>query len=218
MKYCDYCGEIHKKRDPCPVAITKTMSTRSNTVTAKLARAGSTGNVDDITNSLHTLSFEEREKRTLEAIEDVDAKIHLAELEERLSKLKEQRDSRRRRGAATPPGMASYLGADQDDAVNKCTLPPPSWREEQHQLDGHSDYSHSRRRSRDSRHRSRSRSDSSETRRRCSKWLLKRHTIGGKEVRKLNAYELIAASIMWCLDIPSLMTKDYRAFLEHLCL
>ena len=78
MKYCDYCGEVHKKRDPCPSAITKTMSTRSNTVAAKLARAGSTGNVDKITNSLHTLSFEEREKRTREAIQEVEAEIRLA--------------------------------------------------------------------------------------------------------------------------------------------
>ena len=98
------------------------------------------------------------------------------------------------------------------------TLPPPSWPEEQHHPDGYSNYGHSRKRSRDSRRRSHSRSDSSETRHRRSKWLLKRHTIGGKEVRKLNAYELIAASIMWGLDIPSLMTTDYKAFLEHLCL
>ena len=41
---------------------------------------------------------------------------------------------------------------------------------------------------------------------------------GGEEVRKLNAYELIATSILWCLDIQSLTTTYYKAFLEHLCL
>ena len=34
----------------------------------------------------------------------------------------------------------------------------------------------------------------------------------------MNAYKLIAASIMWCLESETLSTKDYRAFLEHLCL
>ena len=37
-------------------------------------------------------------------------------------------------------------------------------------------------------------------------------------VHKLNAYEFIAASILWCLDIQALTTADYKAFLEHLCL
>ena len=37
------------------------------------------------------------------------------------------------------------------------------------------------------------------------------------EYTKLNAYELIAVSILWCLDIQSLTTTDYKAFLKHLC-
>ena len=44
------------------------------------------------------------------------------------------------------------------------------------------------------------------------------HTVGGKDVRKLNTYELIAASILWFLEIQNLTTADYKAFLEHLCL
>ena len=32
------------------------------------------------------------------------------------------------------------------------------------------------------------------------KCLLKCHTFGGKDVRKLNAYGLIAASTLWCLE------------------
>ena len=40
--------------------------------------------------------------------------------------------------------------------------------------------------------------------------------MSGKEVRKLNCYELIVASIHWCLDIDSVTVTDLRAFLEHL--
>ena len=35
-------------------------------------------------------------------------------------------------------------------------------------------------------------------------------------MKKLNAYELMAASTMWCLDIDDLTVTDYRAFLEHM--
>ena len=42
--------------------------------------------------------------------------------------------------------------------------------------------------------------------------------VGGKEVCQLNTYELITVSILWCLDIQSLTTTDYKAFLKHFCL
>lgn len=41
--------------------------------------------------------------------------------------------------------------------------------------------------------------------------------MSGKEVRKLNCYELITASIRWCLDIQGLTVKDFRALMEHVC-
>ena len=41
--------------------------------------------------------------------------------------------------------------------------------------------------------------------------------VSAKEVRKkLNCYELIVASISWCLDIDSVTVTDLHAFLEHL--
>ena len=40
--------------------------------------------------------------------------------------------------------------------------------------------------------------------------------MSGKEVRKLNCYEVITASIRWCLDIEGLTVKDLCAFLEHI--
>ena len=87
---------------------------------------------------------------------------------------------------------------------------------------GHSNYgrARSRQRSRCRRHRhtssgSESRSSSS-TRRKCSKWSLKRYMVSGKDVKKLNCYELITASIRWCLDIEGLTVADFRAFLAHL--
>ena len=45
---------------------------------------------------------------------------------------------------------------------------------------------------------------------------MKRFTVGSKDVKKLNAYELIGASIKWCLNIDKLTVCDHRAFLEHL--
>ena len=35
-------------------------------------------------------------------------------------------------------------------------------------------------------------------------------------MRKLNAYELIGASVLWCLDIAELTVADLRAFLDHI--
>ena len=57
---------------------------------------------------------------------------------------------------------------------------------------------------------------SSSSKHRQSKWSLKKYTMVGKEVRRLNAYELIGASIRWALDIEGLSVHDYRALLDHL--
>ena len=82
----------------------------------------------------------------------------------------------------------------------------------------HSDYGRhrSRHRSRWRHHRSSSSSSRSRSSsRRCrQKWAIQKYTIERKEVRKLNAYELIGASIKWALDIEGLTVKDYRSFLE----
>ena len=232
MPYCNYCGEIHGKKDACCVANqTTTMSTRSATAAAKLAaQSGARDEVGDLATSFTSLSVEQKEKQTKEAIEQVEAEIRLAELESRLQLLKEERDKVRGRTAmatkgAVPDGRVSTpappLGfrQEEEDGGPELRLPPPTWEDEHHRREGFSDYGRSRRRSRDChRHRSRSRSDSSETRRRRSKWLLKHHTVGGKDVRKLNAYELIAASSLWCLEIQNLTVADYKAFIEHICL
>ena len=63
--------------------------------------------------------------------------------------------------------------------------------------------------------RSNSRSSSS-SRRRRSKWAIRKFTIGRKNVRWLNAYELIGASIRWFLSIDGLNMNDAKTFLEHL--
>ena len=46
--------------------------------------------------------------------------------------------------------------------------------------------------------------------------ILKRYTVGGKDVRLLNPHELIAASCLWCLDIQELTRADNRVFIEHI--
>ena len=85
----------------------------------------------------------------------------------------------------------------------------------------HSDYgcSRLRRRSRTQHHcqtSSGSGSRSTRAQRRCSKWSIKCYTVSGKVDRKLNCYELITASIRWCLDIEGLTVKDLWTFLEHI--
>ena len=82
---------------------------------------------------------------------------------------------------------------------------------------GYSDYGVSRGRhcSRHRCRRSRSRSSSS-SRRRRSEWSLKKFKVSGKDVRKLNCYELIVASIRRCLNIDSVTVADLLVFLEHL--
>ena len=40
--------------------------------------------------------------------------------------------------------------------------------------------------------------------------------MSGKEVKKLNCFELITASIRWCLDIDGLTVRDLRAFLQYI--
>ena len=141
------------------------------------------------------MTFEEKEKRTKEAILKVEAEIHLTELE--LHSLKEERDKLRkgatwtRKAAAevqeSTPALATSRGGLQEEPP--LSLPRPSWNVEREQHGGHSNYGHSWRRSRECRHnRSRSRSDSSETRRRRSKWLLKHHTVGGKTLEYIYIY------------------------------
>ena len=121
MQYCNHCAEAHSKRAPCPaIRKTKTMSTRSSTVAAKLATQGSSHEeMDELTSSFTTLSFEEPEKRTKQTIEEVEADIRLAELEECLERLQDHRDQLRKgtqvtssrqeveRGSHTWPAAAS---------------------------------------------------------------------------------------------------------------
>ena len=224
MRYCNECGESHSRNDDCyALKKVRTMSTRGSTVAAKLAaQSSSKEEVTELTASFSTMTFEEREKRTKEAIEEVEAELRLADLEAKLQNLRDERDKLRRRTDEESKGAAPDVRVSTPavlSGLQQTGLPPPSWEDGHMKNTGFSDYGRSRRHSRE-RHRrySRSRSDSSESRRRRSKWLLKHHTVGGKEVRKLNAYELIAASSLWCLEIQNLNISDYRAFLEHIAL
>ena len=86
--------------------------------------------MDELTSSFTMLSFEEREKRTKQAIEEVEADIQLAELEECLERLQDQRDLLRKgmqvtssrqeveRGSRTPPAVASFQGAGHEDTCS----------------------------------------------------------------------------------------------------
>ena len=56
----------------------------------------------------------------------------------------------------------------------------------------------------------------SRERRRKSKWSLRRYTEDRKEVKKLNAYELIEASCSWFFDQEDLTTMKYCHFMKHI--
>ena len=64
------------------------MSTRRSVAAKLAAHAESLDDMEDFTSSLDALSFEEREKHTREEIQEIEAEIRLAELEERLQCLR----------------------------------------------------------------------------------------------------------------------------------
>ena len=74
----------------------------------------------------------------------------------------------------------------------------------------------SRRRSRNRRPRRGSSWSQSASRRRRSKWSLKKYTVAGKDVKKLNCYDLIHATMMWALEINELSVGDCRAIFEQI--
>ena len=207
MLYCNYSGGTHKKKEPYPTRSPKTMSIRSSTVAAKLAaQADSHEDVGELDSSFSAISLEEHERCAHEAMEEVETEICIVEQEDHLERLKGEREKLQR---GTPTGgrtagiektgttsLATGAFRTNEDEQG-LTLPAPSCREHKQYKEGYSDYGRSFWHSREPRrHPSRSRSDSSETRRRHSKWVLKHHMVGGKDVRKLNAYKLIAASLL----------------------
>ena len=218
VAYCSLCGANHKasdieicannqlQRDDLSGIITRRSS-------AKMAKSATRDDSDGITASIQAMSLEEQERVTLAEIEEMEREERVALLMEKKDILEKRRADRRNRETGIPHGDVEIQDGGPSFAPKTSTGVAVS---------GHSAYgtARARRHSRSRRcHRtpsgSRSRSSSAERRRR-SKWSLKRFTISSKEVKKLNAYELLGAAISWCLDIPDLTTKDYHALLEHL--
>ena len=76
------------------------MSTRSATVAAKLAAHSSVKEeLADLTSSFTSLTFEKKEKKTRETMQEVESEICLVELETKLQYLKEESDRLRGRGS-----------------------------------------------------------------------------------------------------------------------
>ena len=164
-----------------------------------------------LTEDFSSLSLLERENKALADIERNELEVRVLALEEkraRLLQVHSRRQNREMEGATEP----ADTGVEES-----CRMM------EQRRKGGYSLYSEIR-----SRHRSRGRSRclrhgssssscsrNSSRRRRC-KWSLQKYTLGKKDVRKLNALELIDASIRWCLDIVSLSIKEDKAFLQHI--
>lgn len=182
---------------------------------ANMPKAPSKEDAESLGTCMQTMSLEERERNAQEDIEEMEREERVALLEAKRDLLERRRAARV--GTAGAGSVRLAMEAIQDGGGVSHPFPPTPT-----VTTGHSTYgtTRARRRSRSRRcHRSssgsRSRSSSADRRKR-SKWSLKRFTVGAKEVRKLNAYELMGASILWLLDIDDLNVVDYKAFLEHM--
>ena len=87
MPYCNHYGIIYSKKDNCLTKKVPDMASRSATVAAKLAALKESFRILPP----HSL-VEEKEKKTREAIQEVEAEIRLTDLEAKLQYLKEERD------------------------------------------------------------------------------------------------------------------------------
>lgn len=214
MPYCDTCGLSHRI-DKC-----KKMKGKKKTKKIPLTRATRRTAVEEVEGSrsvsresspelvsrMQTLSLEDQERALQKEIADMSREERIAELQAQRDEMRGRKEGRLLGSTPLQREGRAPVTTGAIDAITE-----------------HSDYglARSRRRSRTRRRRrtlsdSRSRSSSS-TRRRRSKWSLRRYAVLGKELKKLNCYELVTASIRWCLDIEGLTVKDFRAFLEHIC-
>ena len=224
LEYCVLCGQTHRQQDTtlCQQFQQESCGIRSNTMNTRrttAARAAGSSERDDPREEVEqavSLSLEEREARATRGIEELEAELRVSELEERFEALKLERERRRERRVTTiqDGGRLPVVPAKTQPSSG----PPRSWGAEVTAVeDEYTTYCRSRARTREEEiGRPRTRSDSSATRRRRSKWSLKNYTIAGKEVRKLNAYELLGATMLWCLDIPDLSLFDYRSLIQHM--
>lgn len=170
---------------------------------------------ESLSSDFNSMTLEERER-------SVRTDVQRLEQEERICELEKRRETLVRRRST----IHSRRPDSEEDEQPATTSMPAAMTAPPHDGGGpgeHSTYgrTRSRQRSREChrRHRSKSGSGSrsrSSSRRRRSKWSLKRFTVSSKEVRKLNAYELIEASSKWCLNIEDLTVKDYRVFIQHM--
>ena len=164
------------------------------------------------------LTREERERRAKEGIAELEAEMRVTELEDKFEALKMEQDRRRGlRAAVKQDGGRAEMAIPAQNQPS--SIVPWGARSEPQQRSEvqYTTLGRSRTRTREEEARKpRERSDSSATRKRRSKWSLKNYTIGGREVRKLNGYELLGATTLWCLDIPDLSGPDYRAILQHI--
>ena len=228
VEYCTLCGLTHKVEDRVlcnqlqeeRVKLPGSgMTTRRMATSAKLT-AGKELEAETIEDEMSCTSgtLEERERRARVGIEELEAELRVTELEERFEDLKLERQRRRqRRRTEIKDGGEAQMAAAAVPAISQPSAIVPWGAVGVDQHDDFGTIGRSRLRTREEEaERPRTRTDSSATRRRRSKWSLKNYTIGGKEVRKLNGYELLGSTMLWCLDIPELSRYDYRAIIQHM--
>ena len=153
------------------------------------------------------LNLDEQEERALKEIEDLEKEERVANLLERRDRLLLAREKRRSGATKAKEEAAPARQTADHDArrePEEAAAPEPRSR--------HRSRGRARRRSTSD---SRSRSSSS-ARRRKSKWSIRKHTMGSKNVKQLNAYELIGAFVRWFIDVEEKKMEDVTWFLEHI--
>lgn len=227
--FCQECGGAHSaKMEPSTSGAEKqtTRGRKGGKGQTKPSREPShepsrdTSPEEANTASMAVMSLEEKEQQLLMSIEKLELERRVEELERRHMRLlrdvpsrttkkqpqpaEEDHEEELMAAGATAGAIFNQTAQGGEDDQNYSSYGTTRSRHR----------SRCKRRSRCSR--SRSDSSSSGSRRRRSKWSLKKHTIGRKDMRRLNAYELIGASIRWALAIEGLNKVDYKALLEHI--
>ncbi len=220
-KFCVYCGVTHKSGVRCneTVVDAEVAHVGSGVLTRHRAAMAKQVKSEVGVPGIHEERGLEEESERVGRVEvgSSDMADRLRVLEKRLERMQLEKsellprdlDIHSRKRLESPvgedEGREEHYGVEDDSRI------------------AYSSYGRSRHRSRHrssrrhTRHASTSSSRSgSSSRRRRSKWSIRKFTFGNKRIKNLNAYELLGATAMWALSIETMTVADYRALLEHM--
>lgn len=196
-KYCGPCGIIHLGLvdELCTIARESLAGRITRSTKTKMAAGGDEA---DGTRSRSGVKLESTDDLISEDLRDMHITCEEDELRKEIAQLEYKRrmeDLYARKAELLAPRSPPRLGRETER--------------------------HSRRHRASRKHRSSSGSSSgsrtpSETRKKRSKWSIKRYTTDKKLVKKLTPPELIEASCLWMIDQKNLVVPDYVAFIKHI--